>query len=156
MIKPPSLQKVYTLVFSGDPALDLPEDAEEKALALKNARETGNWPIRPGESPTLFHFDPVSHLVPYIHGEVSRGKLIDEELAALVFRLALSKVDGFGDRKVEFERDEDGHRVIAGSSMAMFYDVGRDAGLPDLGRQIVYELGGLVFARARDPIVPLL
>lgn len=62
MIRPPSLVKEYTWIWSKDPALDAPDDSATedvlKAWAdrLQRARETGNYDglIRPGEKPTLF------------------------------------------------------------------------------------------------------
>lgn len=71
-----SLQGTFSLVYSGDPALqprpaDLPKDAPDDAkaqrkddqdqydAALKACRETGNWSplVKPGDSPTVFRFE---------------------------------------------------------------------------------------------------
>ena len=167
MIKLPSVQRDFTLIYSGDPALDLPAFAsdsasddekqaslEARAQALKVARETGNWPIKAGESPTLFHFTPDPGLAyDYFESEIRRGHqrkkpLSAHELAVLIFRIALRKVENIGPLKLEFE-DIDGYRLVSAKFVESIYALG------DVGRALVAELGALAYERIRDPIGPL-
>lgn len=116
MIKPVSLQSTYTLVWSQDPALDLPEPppdandeqkaevAKERERLLRVARQTGNWqPItKPGEQPTFFHFDCLSHNeFAWAQGEASRRQLGDLEINNLLFLVAIRRIENFGDVKIE-------------------------------------------------------
>lgn len=52
---------IYKLAYSQDPALALPEDDAARALALRVARETGDWATitKPGEKLSLFSFRPL-------------------------------------------------------------------------------------------------
>lgn len=112
MIKPPSLVADYTLIYSGDPALKLPEDPDERAKALEVAWETGRWDdlILAGETPTLFE---VRHLtasaLQWWRGEIENSsiykrRLSPEELSSLVLRLAMRRVVNLGDYKIKHER----------------------------------------------------
>ena len=103
MIKAPSLTSDYSFIFSGDPALVLPEDPEQRKHALELARETGNWqPLLGGEPPTVFTLRPLTGSVyDWWLGEVTRQRLVNAEAASLIVRLALVKVDNFGAHKVE-------------------------------------------------------
>lgn len=117
MIKPPSLQSTYTLVWSGDPALDLPEappDAtdeqrakidSERTRLLRIARQTGNWPIRAGEQPTAFTFRNLSHNeFAWVQGESNRRQLGASEINNLFFLIAITGIANFGDIKVHRSR----------------------------------------------------
>lgn len=167
MIKPLSIQGTYTLVFSGDPALDLPsvptvaDDADDKAKeaakaavaerdrVLKVARETGNWPIKPGESPTLFHFDHINGTArDYLDGEVQRNKLAPGEFASLIFRLAIRRIDNFGDLKVKLDR-RDGFKIATTDV------INELRATPSVGDLIVAELGGVVAVRTFESLDPL-
>jgi hypothetical protein len=104
MIKAPSLQNDYAFIFSGDPALVLPEDPEQRKHALDVARETGNWQplLGQGDPPTVFTLRPLKGSeYDWWAGECARQRLVNAEAAALVVRLALVKVDNFGAHKVE-------------------------------------------------------
>lgn len=98
MIKPPSLTRETTWIYSGDPALDAPpENAPKKAAQawadrLKVARQTGQWDglLKAGQKPTLFTVriipgTPWRALMDSYHS----GKRGPAELSALVARLAL-------------------------------------------------------------------
>lgn len=106
MIKPPSLQADFTLIYSEDPALSLPEDADERARVLKTASETGHWPLIDGEKPTLFHFHDLSRQeISWIYGEQGHSSVYGRPLSApeftdLIFRVAIRKVDNFGEHKI--------------------------------------------------------
>ena len=107
MIKPPSLVSDFTLVWSHDPALDLPSDPEERARLLKLARETGNWPLRDGHAPTLFHFRDLSREeIGWWRGECASSTiygrpLSDVEQTDLLIRLTIRGADNFGKVKTE-------------------------------------------------------
>lgn len=121
MIKPPSLQSTYTLVWSNDPALELPVHADDPALSaddnaaasaetdkerarlLRVARATGNWSAitKPGEQPTVFHFQNLSRSEwSWAEGEINRRRLGALESNDLMFLIALRRIDNF-DCKVE-------------------------------------------------------
>ena len=157
MIKPFSTQHEYTLVFSGDPSLSLPEDAEEKALALKNARDTGDWSkiMSPsGDPPTRFHCAPISRSQrDWIIGEVSHSAVLDRplsavEMDALVIRVALRRVDGFGSHKVErVQYRPHGHWLAKPEILDAIHD--------EAGQDVIPELAGAIWERTTNPIRPL-
>lgn len=149
MIKPPSIQNEYTLIYSGDPALSLPVAAVEREHAVKVARETGTWPISPGQAATEFHVRPLtgSH-IEWLQGEYTRRDLTDLELTALSLRLALVKVVNFGDVVVRHEVNEDGHRLATRDVINALYAV------PDHGTRIISELGGHLFMRGSESPSP--
>jgi len=149
MIKPPSIQNEYTLIYSGDPALNLPDEPVEHAHALKVARETGAWPISLGHAATEFHVRPLtgSH-IEWLQGEYTRRELTDLELAALSLRLALTKVINFGDVVVRHETHNDGHRLATRDVVNALYAV------PEHGTRIVMELGSHLFVRGSDSPSP--
>lgn len=167
MITPPSLQNEYTLCFSGDPALDLPEVPEidrdtagaervaevDKLIAardakLKVARETGNWPIRPGQRATLFRFKPVGgSAVRWWFGESQRQRLSAVEDIELMFRLALSGIDNV--EGVTVRHDKSGKfPLVAISTMDEIYASGA-------GPTAVLELGTVVAERSIGGVPPL-
>ena len=120
MIKPPSLIREYTWIWSRDPALNSPpsdasdEDRKEWERRLKVARETGQWDgvLAPGQEPTRFSL----RLIP---GDLWR-KYVDEHrtqgiatMSGLSVRLALRGVVGLTDTdgkevKVKLEPTEFG------------------------------------------------
>lgn len=155
MLAPPSLQNPYTLCFSGDSALDLPaapaDDAaatEALALKLKNARETGNWPIKAGETPTKFHFKPVGgSAVRWWFGESQRQSLSALEDIELMFRLALDSIDGLPG--VAVQHDKRGKfPLVSVATMDQIYASGA-------GPAAVYELGAYVAERSIGGVPPL-
>lgn len=109
MIKVPSLQSEYSLIFSGDPALSLPDDAEERSRVLRIAQQTGNWTahVIPGQVPTVFHFRNLEHTdIAWLDGEQQNSSehnrpLGTIEYLTLAVRLALRSVENFGTHKVE-------------------------------------------------------
>lgn len=154
MLKPRSLQSEYSLIWSLDPALQLPDDDEEKANALRVARETGKWQdlIRQGESPTLFQVRPVpGSSISWWLGEVQRENLTTLESCELALRLALRGVTNFGDAKVTTLVHE-GHVMATRDIIDALYRIGENG---DAGRAVVMELGGIVIQHGLDGIGPL-
>jgi hypothetical protein len=152
MIKLPSQQFEYTLVYSGDPALDLPSDAPARDKALEVARDTGQWATitRGGEQPTLFHVRPiVGTLLDWLAGEIQRRELSGPEAAVLALRLALRKVEGFGDHEVKTERAD-----ARSPALATFKIIDALYAIDGAGREIVQELGDLVLLRAFGGLRP--
>lgn len=146
MIKPPSLLAEYTLIYSGDPALTLPADPEERDRKLAECRETGQWHslITGSELPTLFTVRPLTgSQLDWWAGEVSRQRLVQTEAAALALRLALRKVDNFGSHKVSLTRFEGQHLATTEIIDAIYSEGGGE------GRSIVVELANLVIERAQ-------
>ncbi len=174
-VPPPSLLREYAVCSSFDPSLDLPtiaplpddatpEDrkAHEDAVKDRNRRymqavNTGNWPalIKPGESPTFFHFEPIhGSALTWMRGEIERQQLSMDECFELAFRLGLRKIDNFDRQPIKFDKMA-GFKVASRDSLASLYAIGQDVGEPMLGRSIVLELGALVFTRAVEGIGPL-
>jgi len=154
VIKAPSIQHEYTLVWSGDPALSLPEDAEEAARVLRLARETGDWSplIIEGQQPTLFHLkDPTRTELAWWDGERSHSALLERPLSALeasdlILRIALRSVDNFGKHKVS--RKQYGAMWLADD--AIINAINAEAGPGPL-----VEFASIVLERAANPIRPL-
>ena len=159
MLAAPSLQNEYTLCFSGDPALDLPalpaEDDPGHAAAvaareikLKNARETGSWPIKPGETPTIFRFKPVGgSAVRWWSGQSQRESLSALEDIELMFRLALVGVDGLPG--VTMQHDKRGKfPLVTIATMDQIYASGA-------GPAAVVELGAYIAERSLGGVPPL-
>lgn len=122
MIKPPSLQREFTIIWSKDPALVPPpetpdENADEAALAayklaltdyerrLKVARETGEWApmVREGHAPTAFHFMGLDREEgSWLYGEseyssIHKRPLTRPEQFNLIVRIGIRGIDNFGD-----------------------------------------------------------
>lgn len=156
MFRAPSLQHEYTLVFSGDPALSLPEDEKERENALRVARETGAWHslCHASQLPTLFKLRPLPHSAyEWLIGESVRRNLTMPELCTLAVRLALRGVDNFDG--LEFGTVRDGEHVLAKSSVTdTIADVGREIGDPNLGKKVIAELGSEIMRRAQEGISP--
>lgn len=156
MIKAPSLQNEYSLIYSGDPALSLPESEEDRALALKVARETGDWSklLTGTELPTVFHCGQIKRTErDWILGEVQHSSTLGRplsavEMDALVLRVALRKIDGFGSHKVE--------RLKHGASGVWICkpDI-IDAIHAEAGHDVIPELAGAIWERATAPLRPL-
>lgn len=151
MLKTPSLLKDYAFIYSGDPALRLPDDEKEREHALTVARETGNWSaiLSGNEEPTVFHLAPLTgSQFDWLRGEVSRRGLVDVEQAALAVRLALRKVENFGTHKVE-RAMEDGQRLATTAIIDAIY---AEAG--GQGRLVIIELFVEILRRADEPLRP--
>jgi len=154
MIKAPSITREFTLCWSGDPALALPEDAEERARVLKQARETGNWSplIIEGQQPTLFHFKDLTRAeFGWWDGERSNSARLGRPLGALeasdlVLRLALRGVDNFGTHKVARKQ----HGAVWLCDVDIINAISDQAGSGPL-----VEFAEIVLERAANPIRPL-
>lgn len=153
MIKPPSQQFPYTLIYSGDPSLCLPSDPAERAKALEVARETGDWTplIHAGESPTVFTVRPITGaLLDWMMSEGRRRDVSDPEMNVLALRVALVRVEGFGDAKVQTAPagHEDEFRIATPKIIEELYAI------DGVGRAVVQELGALVWKRALGGLLP--
>jgi hypothetical protein len=151
VIKPPSLQHPYTLIYSGDPSLKLPTDPTERARVLKVAQETGRWDdlILEGETPTRFDVRPLTGSdVAWWHGESERKRLSQVETAELILRLALEDVHGLGEHKAR-HRDVDGHRLTTMDIIDAIY-----AAADGSGAAIVVELAVAIAAKAHGSPSP--
>lgn len=156
MFAPPSLQKEYALVFSGDPALALPTDEKERANVLRVARETGQWDglLKVGERPTLFRMRQLPGSTrTWLGCHSTRKKLLDHEVCELALRLALRAVDNFGAFTLSFHTFED-QALATVDIIDAICAIGDPIGQPDLGRQAVAELGGLVIKRTAEGVPP--
>jgi len=174
MLRLPSLISEFPLCFSGDPALDLPivpeladgasEEVvkernaalEEKTRKLRVARETGRWDqiTKSGQTPTIFRFIPVHGTkLTWMQGERVRRNLDWQEGLELAFRIAIKEIDNIGKLELAFEII-DGQRLLKRECLDQLYDIGRDAGNPNLGRAVVLELGGFVVERAYQGVPP--
>lgn len=162
MIKPPSVLKSYTLIYSGDPALVLPPEPAEpdptgapsaRARALELARDTGSWAqlLAPGgEAPTLFEMRPLPGTAfDWWAAECRRRDLSQREAFTLILRLALRKVENFGAHTVRVE-DVDGQSLALPDIIDAIY---AEAGAH--GADIIDELAKIVIARARPAPRPL-
>lgn len=149
MIDTPSLQKPYDLIWSGDPALSLPEVPKERETALRVARETGEWKplLTNGLVPTLFKFRPiVGSARRYLMGEMKRGQLIDAEITALAFRLGLVAIENWDDYELVHAQHK-GQPLADAKVIDDLDRYARERGVDD--GAIVDELGMLVFYRAQ-------
>lgn len=173
MLTIPTLQREFPLVYSDDPALDLPElpdvddveklTAEQKKLLeqrenlLRVARETGRWDeiTKDGQAPTVFWFRSIhDETFTWLGGETTRRQLSQVELTTLCFRLALVRIENFGAFKLEFET-VGSHRMVKEKSLRPLYDLGLDRDPPvPIGRTLVFELGAQVFLRAKECLPP--
>lgn len=109
----PSNQQTYDLFWSGDPAF-VQGDSKEHERKLEVARDTGDWSplLIQGQTPTKF----VTRQIP---GDLRR-RLVDwyeahklgaRELDALLVRLAVTDVVGFGDFRLKFTAHDDWGRI---------------------------------------------
>lgn len=105
MIKPPSLVREYTWIWSKDPALDAPPAGSSKKTLtewtrrLKNARDTGRYDgvMKAGEKATTFQL----RLIPNdiwltLVGLVKSGTISDVEWPVWAARLALNSIADTG------------------------------------------------------------
>ncbi len=117
MIKPPSVQNEYTLIYSGDPALVLPADEVDRVRALDQARETGEWaPLLSGEPPTVFHVRNLSgEDMEWWEGERNRSRLGGLESSALMLRMALTSIDNLNGIKIKHVKTS-GRRLVDDAS----------------------------------------
>jgi hypothetical protein len=153
IIKPPSQQSEYSLIFSGDPSLNLPADPAAREKALEIARERGDWAplVAPGETPTVFHLRPIAGaLFDWAISECQRRKTLDPETYAFALRLALVKIDNFGDHKIKLERagHEREFKIASSETLDALYAV------EGVGRQVVQELGEIVWGKAIAGLSP--
>jgi hypothetical protein len=153
VIKPPSLVHEYDLIYSGDPALALPEDEKEREHALTTARETGNWQalLIAGQEPTLFTLRPLTVDEYEWWGTLAQGMTVARS-AMLALRLALRKVQNFGAFKVE-PTTEDGYRMAKKEIVDALLAV-KDGTGAVIGMSLVVELAGVVVDRARSAPSP--
>ena len=154
MIKAPSIQHEYTLVWSGDPALSLPEDPTERARVLDDVRLRGDWPsiTVEGQQPTLFHFKDLTRAeFGWWDGERSNSARLGRPLGALeasdlVLRLALRSVDNFGTHKVTRKQ----HGQVWLCDVDIINAINDQAGAAPL-----IEFAEIILERAANPIRPL-
>ncbi len=153
MIKAPSIQAVQSLIYSGDPALKLPEDDAEKARLINLARETGDWSglIGEGQTPTTFDIKPMTGTArEWLYRWIANEKPTELEIAALALRLSLRKVTNLGDFKVKQEADREFWITTPDIIDAIYAAVGDDPDKHGEGRIIVLELGALAFQKAQE------
>lgn len=158
MIKSPSLVNEYTLIYSGDPALSLPEDPTERERVLRVARETGDWkPILGGQGePTLFHFRQLTRTdLGWLHGEgqhsTEHGRPLSPlEFNDLVIRLAIRSVDNFGSHKVERKQIKRDRWLATTDIVEAIHSEGGK-----LGAAILGEFSDFIIERAQGGIRPL-
>jgi hypothetical protein len=152
MLAPPSLQSEYALIYSGDPALNLPADETERANALRIARETGRWTAitHVGQEPTAFLFRPIHGVARTWMANQARAKeLTPDAVIELVFRLALVRVDNLPGLVLKHERVE-GLPILTLAAMDQIYSLG----VGELGRELVVELGDIVLTRTLQGVPP--
>lgn len=165
--RPPSSQKQYDDYFSGDPAFkqppklsDDPTDEEKAALAeyevtLKAARETGDWSSLKidGQTPTRFVLGQIDRNIfraiqdRAILPPDSPQRIGPVQLFALLFRLALKSVIGFGDLKVERDFDPAWGWVMAQANVVHQLD--------EVDQRIVGEIGTNILKRIEGGVRPL-
>jgi hypothetical protein len=172
MFKLPSLQNEYTLCSIHDPALALPEvpavDRDnDPPEAIKAADEVLQerqrqyqsavdgairWDAitKPGERPTVFTFVPMhGPTFTWWQAEAARRNMSADEGYELAFRLAIKSITNLGKSlEVKRMRNDEGRTIATEKSIEPLYDIGRDAGEPQLGRAIVLELGAIVLTKA--------
>jgi hypothetical protein len=154
VLKPASLQGEYSLIYSGDPSLDLPDDETERARLVRHAQRTGQWPLRAGSEPTVFHLRPMTGtMLDWWHGETVRRNLAGYELASLALRMTLVRIDNFGGHKVAHVKNDDGVALATDASIDALYSIDPDD--PSVGRTVVAELGNHVIERATKKLDPL-
>jgi hypothetical protein len=152
VIKPPSNQRIYDAVFSGDAAFEqLPDDAtdeqqQEHARKWEVARETNDYSalrVEGAGEPTIFKMrqlgiDAFATIV-----DMAKSGSGHNETAVLAFRIALQDISNMG--KVEIKRIQ--HKKFGPIATTEFFD---KAGLPaGLSLQIATELGSLAIQRAQ-------
>jgi hypothetical protein len=141
----------YDVVFSGDDALDLPEDPAARAHALKVARETGNYPCKQGVSPWIF---TMQRLAPEVfdewrsmmdeHGNRMGGTPMGASLLVRLALVGVRNIEGVSVRRVRgrFETSE----LAAADVLTAIPDAARDA--------VISEFADVIIGRERD-LTPL-
>ena len=158
MIKPQSVQNEYSLIFSGDPALSLPEDPEERTRVLRIAQQTGNWTalVVPGQVPTVFHFRNLEHSdIAWLDGEhqlsTEHGRPLGNiEYLTLAVRLALRSVDNFGTHKVEHKQLGSQRKVATAAIVNAIH-----AAAGKLGPELLTEFAVHIINRGSGQLDPL-
>ncbi len=161
MIKPPSIQSDYSLVWSGDPALNLPDVGPERDRVLQVARETGRWEdlILPGQQPTVFHFRKLPKstfdwvIGEHQHSSVFKRPLSQMEGYSLFFRAALKSIDNWGSHKVKPTSFGEGCPRIASEETTDAIGA-VDPNDPMIGAAILGELAQLVWIKETTGISP--
>lgn len=138
MINPGTPIGSYRLVLSCDPALRLPDGAEERATALRVARETGDYAAitAPGDRPTFFIMRAIPYAVMQRWTDLRRasgGELGPNEALVLLLQTALMGVENFGDVRVERKIDPRiGDKRATDDVLDRLRDAARSGGLdPD-------------------------
>lgn len=139
---PPSLQSEYGLVYSGDPALDLPADEAERENALRVARETGDWSklVKPGEQPTVFNVQLSGRA--FTRVQDCKGNL---QICEAAFRYGVRGVRNAGELKVKQVRI-DGLTALSDETLDQIYEMG--------GAACIYEIGTLIYQRTAELLSP--
>ncbi len=170
MIKLPSVQGNYSLVWSGDPALELPstetpEGTAERVRLLTMARDMGRWAdiTRSGELPTVFQCRRLpKEVFDYVmaerecSSEFNGRKLSDVETYNLFFRAALLSIDNLDGYKVKTIRvSKDSPVTLATHETVNAIGSAIDSEGSPIGAWIVGEIAQLVFAKETSGIRPL-
>lgn len=173
---PASLQREFQLVSRFDPAIELPaipqfaesEMTDEKLEQLRAAVaerdrvyqvmcDTGRYEghVAKDKQPTLFTFRAVhGFLLTWFRGECVNGprKLTPEEQFELMFRLSIVRIEHAPKpvpiHTVTIESAGRSVQLARADALEPLYDIGYADGEPELGRQIVIELGAIVLTRA--------
>lgn len=160
MIKPLSVQHEFSLIWSRDPAVNLPEpepDAtdekrleviKEAARLFNLARDTGDYRsiVREGQTPTTFSFkDPSRGEWGWIYGEQQHSSvygrpLSEPEFTDLIFRVAVRGVVNFGEHKVTRKRNAHGVWLADESIIEAIFD--------NCGPGPIVEFVGFILSRA--------
>lgn len=142
---------LYKLAFSGDDALELPDDPVEARRALAVARETGNWAAitRPGAQPWLFAFQPLTawQLLAWesLRDEHGNDASRSERGQAVLVLVALVAVEGVPGVAAPTLR-RDGHPEFGTIAPAAALDI-----IPrKVLRAVVHELAGVITHREYD------
>lgn len=161
MIKPLSVQRTYSLIWSGDPALSRPVQTEGQSdddhaavveafsRALSIARDTGDWRsvVAPGKRPVVYQMRQVKpSQFDWCEGTIHRLKLGGMEAQAMLFRLALSQVDGLDGAHIK-EREPFEGQLLAPVDVY-------DTIVEQFGYPVVVELADIVYARCKQPLRP--
>ena len=142
MINPPSLQRSFTLIWSGDPALVLPADPAERENVLRVARETGEWKALLGGEPSRVVCRQIGGACfRWLISDVRRKKLSELEFASLAVRLSVERIENWNGYELELGRLE-GYPI---ASTKLIDD------LDSVDKDIVNELGAILIERADGP-----
>jgi hypothetical protein len=140
----PSNKQTYDLFWSEDPAFVQGEGSEHERK-LEQARETGDWSalLVQGQIPTKFVARQVpSEIRRRLLDRYSAEKIGGRELDALLVRVAIVDVVGFGDFKLGFAKHEDWGRV-ASSELVDAMDAYAPGSITELALQIFNRMMGI-------------